>query len=197
MARSATFLESDVQGLLDEIAAETPAPGGGSVAALVVAMAAGLVAMAGRFSKEHWAGAGDTVGRAGELREHVAPLAQADAAAYEEVLTALRLPKDLEPEVRNQAIANALSRAADIPLLIAEAAADVAELGALAAERGNPNLRADAVAATIFAGAAARAAANLVRVNLGTMEDDSRTARADQLVDAAAAATSRALAAGT
>jgi formiminotetrahydrofolate cyclodeaminase len=194
---SATYLESDVQALLDEIAAETPAPGGGSVAALLAAMAAGLVAMAARFSKDHWDGAGDTVGRAEELRVHVAPLAQADAVAYEEVLTALRLPKGLEPEVRNQAIANALSRAADIPLLIAEAAADIAELGSLVAERGNPNLRADAVAATLFAEAAARASANLVLVNLAMTKRDPRTARARELAQAAGASSARAVAAGT
>ncbi len=182
--------------LLDEIAAETPAPGGGSVAAFVVAMAASLVAMAGRFSKRHWDGAGDTVGRAEQLRAHVTPLAHADALAYEEVLTAMRLPKDLEPEVRNRAIGNALSRAADIPLLIAEAAADVAELGALVALRGNPNLRADAAAATLFAESAARASANLVAVNLSMTADDPRLTRARQLVEAAAASSQRALAAG-
>jgi formiminotetrahydrofolate cyclodeaminase len=196
-AQADSFLNTRMDELLGEIAAETPAPGGGSVAALIVGMAASLVAMAGRFSKRHWPEAGDAVGRAEELRAHVVPLAQADAVAYEEVLTALRLPRDLEPEVRNKAIANALSRAADIPLLIAEAAADVAELGALVAERGNPNLHGDAAAGTLFAEAAARAAANLVAVNLGVTSTDERLARARQLVDAAAASSAQALAAGT
>jgi methenyltetrahydrofolate cyclohydrolase len=194
MAR--TFLEARVEQLLGEIAAETPAPGGGSVSALVAAAAAGLVTMAARYSKQRWDGAGDAVGRAEQLRAHVAPLADADAAAYEEVLTAMRLPRHLEPEVRNEAIAHALSRAADVPLVIAEAAADIAELGALVAENGNPNLTADAVAGVLFAEAAVRAAANLVEVNLGTTDDDERVARAKELVTEARVATARALAAG-
>ena len=194
MAR--TFLDARFERLLDEIAAETPAPGGGSVSALVAAAAAGLVAMAARYSKQRWEGAGDAVGRAEQLRAHVAPLADADAAAYEEVLTAMRLPRHLEPEVRNEAIGHALSRAADVPLVIAEAAADIAELGALVAENGNPNLRADAVSGVLFAEAAVRAAANLVEVNLGTTDDDERLARARELVTEARVAAARALAAG-
>ena len=62
MAR--TFLDARFEQLLDEIAAETPAPGGGSVSALVAAAAAGLVAMAARYSKQRWDGAGDAAGRA-------------------------------------------------------------------------------------------------------------------------------------
>jgi formiminotetrahydrofolate cyclodeaminase len=192
MAR--TFLDARFEQLLDEIAAETPAPGGGSVSALVAAVAAGLVAMAARYSKQQWDGAGDAAGRAEQLRAHVAPLADADAAAYEEVLTAMRLPRHLEPEVRNEAIEHALSRAADIPLVIAEAAADIAELGALVAENGNPNLRGDAVAGVLFAEAAVRAAANLVEVNLGAT-DDARLTRAKELATQARVATARALAA--
>jgi methenyltetrahydrofolate cyclohydrolase len=181
MAR--TFLDARFEQLLDEIAAETPAPGGGSVSALVAAVAAGLVAMAARYSKQQWDGAGDAAGRAEQLRAHVAPLADADAAAYEEVLTAMRLPRHLEPEVRNEAIEHALSRAADI-----------AELGALVAENGNPNLRGDAVAGVLFAEAAVRAAANLVEVNLGAT-DDARLTRAKELATQARVATARALAA--
>jgi formiminotetrahydrofolate cyclodeaminase len=190
------FLESRFDDLLDEIAAETPAPGGGSVAALVAAAAAGLVAMGARFSKRQWEGAGDAVGRAEQLRAHVAPLGDADAVAYEEVLTAMRLPRHLEPEVREEAIGHALSRAADVPLVIAEAAADVAELGALVAENGNPTVRADAVAGVLFAEAAVRAAANLVEVNLAMTEEDERLGRARELVTQARGATARALAAG-
>jgi formiminotetrahydrofolate cyclodeaminase len=196
MAAVPPFLDATFARLLDEIAAESPAPAGGSVAAFVTAMAAGLVAMAGRFSRDHWEGARDAVGRAEELRAHVAPLAQADAAAYEEVLTALRLPRDLEPEVRNGAIAHALSRASDIPLMIAEAAADVAELGALVAERGNPNLRADAVTGALMAESAVRATGYLISVNLGTVPGDPRLERSRQLVEAVAATSARALATG-
>ena len=191
-----TFLDQRLEDLLEEIASDTPAPGGGAVAALVVAMAAGLVAMAARFSLEQSADAADVVERADALRRRVAPLAPADSQAFEEVLAAMRLPKQLEPEVRNTTIGNALARAADIPLAIAKEAADVASLGALAAENGNPNLRGDAVAAAVLASAGARVSANLVEINLGTTEADERVALAREHVHAASQAAKRALAAG-
>jgi len=188
------FLALPVTTLLDDVASERPAPGGGSVAAVAVALAAGLAAMAARLSLERWEDAAATVERADALRAHVAPLAPADARAYEEVLTALRLPKDLEPEVREAATANALGRAADIPLEIARAGAEAARLAADAAEHGNPNLRGDAAAGALLAAAATRAAANLVEINLGTTAGDERVTAARTYVAAAAAEADRALA---
>ena len=58
---------------------------------------------------------------------------------------------------------------------------DVAALAAVVAERGEQALRADAVAAALLAEAAARAAATLVEVNLGTTSSDERVARARDL----------------
>ncbi len=196
MATIDAFLDQRLGSFLDDIASETPAPGGGSVAAVVVAMAAGLVAMGARFSVERWDDAGAVGERADALRRRAAPLAPADAQAFEEVLTAMRLPKGLEPEVRNAAIGNALGRAAEIPLEIAKEAADVAALGVLVAEHGNPNLRGDAVAATLLAEGAARVAANLVEINLAATAGDPRIARAREHVEAAASAAARALAVG-
>jgi formiminotetrahydrofolate cyclodeaminase len=112
--------------------------------------------------------------------------------AYENVLTALRMPKDLEPEVRDTLIGETLSRAADIPLEIAECAATVAELAAEIARCGNQNVRGDAAAAAILASAAARVAANLVEINLATVEGDDRVERAGGLVRSAENAARRA-----
>jgi len=191
-----SFLEQRLDEFMDEVASDKPAPGGGAVAAVVVALAAGLVAMAARFAVDHWPDAPDVVERADALRRRVAPLAPADAQAFEEVLTAMRLPKDLEPEVRNTAIGNALARAAEIPLEMAREAEEVAALGALVAEKGNPNLRGDAVAAAMLAHAGARVAANLVAINIGTTQHDARVERAREHVAAAADAVDRALAVG-
>jgi methenyltetrahydrofolate cyclohydrolase len=188
--------DESVEAFLDSIAAETPAPGGGSVAAVVVEMAASLAAMTARFARQHWDGAAGAVAQAEALRARAAPLAQEDAEAYEAVLTAMRMPRDLEAEVRNTLIGDTLSRAADAPLRIAETAADVAELGATLAEEGNPNLRGDAATAAILSEAAARAAANLVEINLATTETDERIGRARELAQAARMAADRALAAG-
>ena len=176
--------------LLDTIAAETPAPGGGSVAAFVTEMAASLAAMVARFAHD-WDGAAGAVAQAETLRHRAAPLALEDAVAYENVLTAMRMPKDLEPEVRNTLIGETLSRAADVPLAIAECAASVSELAAEIAVRGNQNLRGDAVAAAILASAAARVASNLVEINLATTEGDDRIERARGFVRSAEAAARR------
>lgn len=185
-----------LQSFLDAIAAETPAPGGGSVAAVVTEMAAALAAMTARLSRKHWEGAPGAVAQAEALRVRATPLAQEDADAYEAVLTAMRMPKDLEPEVRNALIGETLSRAADVPLRIAEAAADVADLAATIAVEGNPNLRGDAAAAALLSEASARVAANLVEINLATTEEDERIGRARAFAAAAATAAKRATSAG-
>jgi formiminotetrahydrofolate cyclodeaminase len=179
------FSSQTLHDFLDTVAAETSAPGGGSVAAVVTAFAAALVAMGARFSREEWEDAAGAVAQAEALRARVLPLADEDARAYESVLVALRLPTELEPEARDAALGRALSRAADVPLAIAEAALDVAGLAAEVAERGNPNLRGDAVTAALLAEAAVRATANLVEINLATREDDERLARAREVVEMA------------
>jgi methenyltetrahydrofolate cyclohydrolase len=176
-------LEKTLTGFLEEVAARTSAPGGGAVAAVVTAIAAALAEMAAQFSSKHWDDAGDAAARARELRERVAPLAQADAEAYEAVIAARGGPGYDE----------ALSRAADIPLAIAEAAADLAELAAEVAAQGNPNLCGDAVTAALLAEASARAAANLVQINLAERNGDRRSDRAQELASAAGAAARRAL----
>jgi formiminotetrahydrofolate cyclodeaminase len=187
------FSSQTVDDLLATVAAETSAPGGGSVAAVVTAFAAALVAMAARFSREHWEDAAGVVAQAETLRQKVLPLADEDAEAYETVLEALRLPPDIGPDRRDEALGAALSRAADVPLAIAEAALDVATLAAELAERGNPNLRGDAATAALLAEAAVRATANLVEINLGTREGDDRLKRARELVEASRRITRRIL----
>jgi formiminotetrahydrofolate cyclodeaminase len=184
-ARSTRFFDQTLAGLCETVAAETSAPGGGSVAAIVTGLAASLAAMAARFSMEQWEDAAGAVAQAEALRARVLRLADEDAQAYENVLLALRMPKEVEAEVRDAAIGDALSRAADVPLAIAEAALDVSSLAAELAERGNPNLRGDAATAALVAEAAVRATANLVEINLATREDDERIARARELVEMA------------
>ncbi len=188
-------MSQSLDDLLAEIASEKPAPGAGSVAALVVAMAAGLAAMSARLSVNHWDGAADAALQADALAARVAPLAPADGAAYEEVLTALRLPKTLEPVVREAAISNALARAAEIPNEIAGCAVAAAELGALVAENGNPNLRSDAAGGATLAASAAQVAAHLVAINMGTEGDDAIVLQARERATAAQLAAERALAA--
>jgi methenyltetrahydrofolate cyclohydrolase len=176
-------LQEPVERFLDRIASADPAPSGGSVAAVAVAMAAGLVAMAARLARE-WPKASEVVERAEALRSKMATLALADEDAYAKVIEALRLPPD-SPS-RAAELEAALSGAADVPLAVAEAGAEVAVLAALVAQEGNERLRGDALVAAELAEAGARGAAELVAINLAG-RDDPRIGRAKDL----AAATQR------
>jgi len=189
------LLDAPVGELLETLAGEDPSPGGGSAAAIVVAMAAALVAKVARASYGYWQEAGGVIGQAETFRARVAPLAQADAEAYQEALSALRGREELAERYRDQQLRAALERSAEIPLQIAEAGCDLACLAALLVENGNPEVRADAAAAAILAESGARVAAQLVETNLGATEDDPRVQHAQSLVGVAADASERALAA--
>jgi formiminotetrahydrofolate cyclodeaminase len=160
-----SFLDEPVRGFLDQLAARTPTPGGGGAAAVTGAMAAGLVAMAARFSATRLPGAGELADQADELRRRLAQLADMDAQAYAAVLEALRLPREAsQREVQRQ---EALLGAALVPLEIAGIGAQVAVMAVRVAETGNPNLRGDAVTGAVLAAASARSAACLVNINVG------------------------------
>jgi methenyltetrahydrofolate cyclohydrolase len=155
------YLEQPLGGFLDSVASGEPAPSGGGAAAVAVALAAGLSGMSARLSADHLLDAAGLAERADHLRQRVAPLAQEDASAYGRVLAAQH--EDGDPEDRRERLREALSVAADVPLAIAEAGAEVAEIAARLAREGNPNLRGDAVA--LLAEAGVRAAEVLVRIN--------------------------------
>jgi formiminotetrahydrofolate cyclodeaminase len=186
------LLDVRLGAFLDNLATEEPAPAAGSVAALAIAMAAGLCGKAARASPD-WAEAPSAVAQAERLRSRIAPLAQSDAEAYEEALAALHLPDHLEVEVRDMALGKVLARAAEIPLVIAEAGADVAALAALIADRGTPDRRGEAVAAALLAEAGTQAAAYLVAANLIVTPDDERVVKARAVVRVASAAARDAL----
>jgi methenyltetrahydrofolate cyclohydrolase len=171
------LLDVSLRGLLESLSSDDPAPASGSITALVVSMAAALVLKVAR-SSDDWADRAAVIAQADHLLRRTMPLAQSDAEAYEEALAVLRLPDQLEKEVRDMAIGQVFARAAEIPLVIAEAGADVACLAEAAAERGTPERRPDAVGAALLAAAATRAAANLVAVNLVVAPDDERVVRA-------------------
>ena len=185
---------------LDQVAARTPTPGGGGAAAVTAALAAGLVAMVARFSAAQLPAADSLAGRADQLRERAAALADQDAAAYRAVLGAYRLPPAGDSSERRERIATALHEATTTPLEIAEIAAHLAGLAADLAAQGNPNLRGDATVAAYLAEASARGAAALVRINvdLGDLPrglSGELSARAASAVATAQAATARASAA--
>jgi formiminotetrahydrofolate cyclodeaminase len=160
------------------------------VAAIAVALAAGLAGMAARLSTGQLADASELADQADASRRRVAPLARADAESYGRVLDAYR---ESDPETRMARVRDALSGAADVPLAVAEAGSEVVAIASRLAEEGNPNLEGDALAAVLLAGAGVRAAVALVRINLSTVNvDDDRLKRAKGLADTTAAAVGRA-----
>jgi methenyltetrahydrofolate cyclohydrolase len=177
--------------LLERFAARTAAPGGGSAAATACALAAALVQMAAEFDLAPESK--PTARRASVLRSQALELGDRDLRAYAPVLEAFALPG--EDESRSARIAAARSGAADPPLEIAAAAAELAALGAELARHGNPHLTGDAITAVLIAEAACRSAVELVGLNLDDAGDDPRRGQAEDLARRAAVARSQALSA--
>ena len=185
------YLDLPLGEFLERVASEEPAPGGGSVSAVAVALAAGLAGMAARLSTGQMDEAPELAGRADASRRRVAPLAKADAESYGRVLDALRSQGD--PDAREERIRDALSGAAEVPLAVAEIGSEVADIAARLVEEGNPNLEGDAMTAVLLADAGVRAAAALAEINLSAAKvRDDRLERASKLVDASAATVRRA-----
>jgi formiminotetrahydrofolate cyclodeaminase len=184
------YLDLPLRAFLDLVASGEPAPGGGSVAAVAVALAAGLSGMAARLSAGQLADADELADRADAARQRVAPLARMDAQSYARVLYAYRVP---DSETRSERVSDALSGAADVPLAVAEIGNEVAGIAARLVEESNPSLKGDAIAAVLLAEAGVRAATVLVEINLSSANvEDDRLGRANELVDKTAATARRA-----
>jgi formiminotetrahydrofolate cyclodeaminase len=163
--------------LLDALASDQPAPGGGSAAALVGAMAAALCAKVA-----HLSGDGGAAAQAAAFCRRLTSLADEDARLFATALSELELRND------DFKLGRALEQAADAPLRIVEACVDVAVLAASLAERGASERQPDARSAAALAAGAARAAAVLVEVNLGVSDADERVRLAQRLSRQAATA---------
>ena len=189
------YLDQPVGEFLGSLSAGHAAPGGGSAAALAVALGASLCAMAARLSAQQLSGLDIEFGvtEAERLRDSAASLVQADAVSYRRVVAALREQpgqdpgasghlKDPDAEHRRLRIDAALSEAATIPMELLGLAAQTARLAARLAADGNPRLHGDAITAALLAEAGARAAAVLVSINLATLPGDDRPAQAETLL---------------
>jgi methenyltetrahydrofolate cyclohydrolase len=181
---------------LEEIAGDRLTPGGGSLAAVVTAASAGLLAKVARASRDAWPDAAGVAAQAESLRARAEPLAQVSADQYENAVVSLATVGAEDPERRDFAVGRAYARAAEPPMRIVETATDVAELAVAVAKNGEASLRADAATAAILAAAAARAASELVAVNLTAGAADERVDRARKLAGLAARAAEEAFAGG-
>ena len=165
---------------LDKAAAGTAVPGGGSVAALNAALAAGLTEMVANLTigKKGYETVEDEMKtiaeEASQLRTKLTAAIDQDADAYTEVMAAYKLPKatDQETAVRKQKIQDAIKHAALVPLEVARNALAVIELAGQAIRKGNKNAASDGAVAAMNARTGALAAIYNVKINLGSINDD-------------------------
>ena len=172
---NARYVDDRLGEFLDLVAKKQPAPGGGAVAAVTVSAAAGLVAMAARYSADRLDGGNALTAAAERLRARAAGLADADADAYAAVIDAYTA-YDGDQRDKEQ-VRLALTHAAEVPLVIAELGAETARLAARLAVDGKRDIRGDAATAVRLADAATRAAAHLVAVNIEAGADDDQLSR--------------------
>lgn len=180
-AASAPAADPQPASFIEQLAAPTPTPGGGSAGAYAGAMGAALVAMV----------AGVTIGKkkyaeveaemqairvvAENLRGELTQAVDDDASSFEVLMASFKLPKDTDEQkaARAKAIVQATLNAAHIPLHVAEDSVKVMELALKCAQHANVNAISDAMSGFAMARAALTAAASNVRINLNTLEDRS------------------------
>jgi glutamate formiminotransferase/formiminotetrahydrofolate cyclodeaminase len=166
---------------LDRLGADSPAPGGGSAAALVGAAAAALCAMVCRLtlardsSRDSWPSMKDALSEAVSMGVRLRTLIQEDADAYLSVVAARGLPRGTTEEkgARAAALQAATVRSAEVPLETLERLRACARLVELAASKGAPGCITDAGTAGALVRAGATAAAYNVRINLPSVTDES------------------------
>jgi glutamate formiminotransferase/formiminotetrahydrofolate cyclodeaminase len=180
----------------DELSSESPAPGGGSVSALAAALGGGLASMVAvlshtkkGFESKH-ADLDRIALRAQELKDKMLAAVDADTAAFDSLLEAMRMPKD-DP-ARETALADATANAAEIPLGVLEACPEIINLNREIARIGLQASLSDAGVGTQMARAAAAGAYQNVCINLAGLSDAARKgallARADRAWETARSA---------
>jgi glutamate formiminotransferase/formiminotetrahydrofolate cyclodeaminase len=185
LAAPARLAALSVAAFADELSSESPAPGGGSVAALAGALAAGLAAMVANLShpkkgfEDRAARLEQIAVRAQELKLRLLGAVDADTAAFHRLLEAMRLPQgtDEEGARRQLALADATIGAIEVPLGTLEACPEIVELCVEVGEIGLEASRSDAGTGAQMARAAAAGAYQNVCVNLQVLTDKEAGAR--------------------
>lgn len=169
-----------IETFLNDLASGESTPGGGAAAALTGSQAAALLSMVLNFTvgrKKYAAVEGEMRGhlqRTEEMRTELLAFADKDAEAFGAVAACFAMPRTTQEEkaARTEAMQAALRGAAEVPLAIAEMCADLLELTAPIAEKGNPNVVSDAATAAHLAHAALHSALVNVDINLKWLNDD-------------------------
>jgi glutamate formiminotransferase/formiminotetrahydrofolate cyclodeaminase len=164
----------------NETLSDSPAPGGGSVAALMGALGASLGGMVANLSagKRGWDDKleyfSDWAVKAQQLKDELLSLVDEDTAAFNKVMDAFALPKESAEEkaVRSRAIEEATKYAAEVPLKVMETASKSYELLSEMADKGNPASISDVGVGALATRACIEGAALNVRINLGQLKDE-------------------------
>lgn len=179
--------EMKINDFLSELGSKSPAPGGGSVAALAGSLAGALVSMVGNLSgkvEEHQDRIQEILQLSDSLTQELKELIQKDTEAFNLVMAAFKMPKgtDEEKAARSQAIQSGMKEAALTPLEVMEKTIQVMELAREIADLGNKNAITDAGVAGLMGYAATKSAAYNVQINLMSIKDeDFKREKADRL----------------
>jgi formiminotetrahydrofolate cyclodeaminase len=186
-----TFNGLTVGEFLDRLASAEPVPGGGAASAVAGALGAALVSMVAGLSMgrpkyepyEETLIVADAASKA--LVKELMEIADRDAEAYAGYSAALKLPRDAEAQVeaRRAAIRQAARAASDAPWLCVQACQRLAEAAESLAGRSNVNASSDVLVAALLAEAAARGAAENVRINLAATGDEEYSLQMSQRLD--------------
>jgi formiminotetrahydrofolate cyclodeaminase len=171
--------KKNLAAFLDELASSSPAPGGGSVAALAGALGAALTAMVCNLTigKKKYAPVEEEMKKilvqAQEMRGLFTELIDEDTQAFNKVMEAFSLPKDTEPQkaLRAAAIREATKEATNVPLEVMKHCIDALALAQQVAASGNVNSVSDAGVSAYMLHAAVESAALNVRINLNNLSD--------------------------
>lgn len=178
VAQNGRFLKDfTVKAFLNELSSESPAPGGGSVAALCGALSASLSSMVANLSFDKKGleaikpAMEETAIAAQDLKKKLLHLIDEDMQAFNSILEARRMPKanEQEKEKRDEAIMAANFRATISPLSVLKCTPQLLKLASLMVEKGNQNSLSDAGVAALTALAAAEGAYFNVLINLGCL----------------------------
>ena len=175
-----------VKEFADELSSDSPAPGGGSVAALSGALSAALSSMVANltYGKKGFERKNslmeETASEAQEIKRRFLDLIDRDTEAFNAFMAAMKMPKksDEEKALRDRAMEEAAKEATRIPLETLRQTERLCELASVVGRKGNPNAASDAAVAAVMAEAAAESAALNVMINLPGISDSRFTAEA-------------------
>ncbi|GAB6106172.1 cyclodeaminase/cyclohydrolase family protein [Fusibacter bizertensis] len=169
-----------LQAFINQLESSEPVPGGGSVAALSSSLASALAAMVANLTigKKNYEAVSDEMSevavRMSAHKQVFIDLIDKDANSFDSVMKAFKLPKETEDDKkkRNDLIQEGMKYAASVPLEVAEKTALLFEDFAYLVEKGNKNAQTDALVATMMARTAILSALYNVKINLGSIKDE-------------------------